>query len=878
MKYLVDTPEQIYGFLDIGAYVSAAERLLRARHVHSMLLASESSHLLDRFPLMKVQWPVTEALSSQILSRSTAALRTIDFRSIDDEPHGDNESGPDSHDNASLVSGALSAAALAGDLDSESSLVVLLEARDALISNCFAVSSTNHTEYEILKNVAHIIKGSVALVAVLFMGDPPMLMFTTNEGICKDNLFGGIVEIEAEAKSWQEKLPEILSRMEVPPFEEVSTALQSWLHRITSILKRKGLEVLQSIEEMSEMAKVEKQLKAFVASESSLSILNDWLKDRSASSKKWDVLCQELIGAPFDLWDNLFDYIFTSRAEQLLVNSLDKVELEAELLTAMGTIDKGDDGKRQASTDSGFLYGQMLCKKWKDIADLSTVHTKTVHPSTAPTIAHGICMTLDNQLLDVAYGVRNVIGCAGDATSELVKSREAKLIPLLNKQTKATMDKKTESLKRILEDIKLDLAKNKIEGDKDACRRAVQKAVLIGHLCRTIHSDSEIIPILLSPMHSWPKEMNLKSDTGRSTLMTFGGGRLKSSHKQRRRAENSLIEALTIDLLKVSSLAFTVWIDWSVEKTSIIFAEELKADAVLQSKIAPITWEKIVVPVDVDGGSRSEMKLLLPSSSSGAFLNFIFRALNEMQTAAIGISSKSDIMKAYAFALKEASISILKKATAPGGYLEDKISEKGRVQLLFDIFFLADVLSGASALIQIDDTDVKHRNVKCDKEMKALRLSISDAIDPIDWATYEPYLRQLEERYYHRTSVLLGEFMNLNRMHRGRLENSFGTSSRIHLSSDNSMNVHSAPRFMYLPISMPVVRSGLGSSRRLTKSLKTSRMTRGIDPRVSNTYSLLEDDAMSNKTLDFKSFVDSMGRSVNLGDISGGLFSSLTGR
>ena len=69
---------------------------------------------------------------------------------------------------------------------------------------------------------------------------------------------------------------------------------------------------------------------------------------------------------------------------------------------------------------------------------------------------------------------------------------------------------------------------------------------------------------------------------------------------------------------------------------------------------------------------------------------------------------------------------------------------------------------------------------------------------------------------------------------------------------------------------MPVVRSGLGSSRRLTKSLQMSKLAKGgvvgpgdLDLQQLGTSSLLEGDGMSNKTLDFKSFVDSMG---NLGN------------
>ena len=60
IKYLVDTPEVIWGFLDVRQYMDAGRRFLRAQIVHQLLHTSCSNDTLSRFPLLNHQWPVVE--------------------------------------------------------------------------------------------------------------------------------------------------------------------------------------------------------------------------------------------------------------------------------------------------------------------------------------------------------------------------------------------------------------------------------------------------------------------------------------------------------------------------------------------------------------------------------------------------------------------------------------------------------------------------------------------------------------------------------------------------------------------------------------------------------------------------------------------------
>lgn len=61
VKYLVDTPELIWGCLDTREFLAAAQRLARASVVHSCLTAGSQRGALDRrFPLIGHLWPNVE--------------------------------------------------------------------------------------------------------------------------------------------------------------------------------------------------------------------------------------------------------------------------------------------------------------------------------------------------------------------------------------------------------------------------------------------------------------------------------------------------------------------------------------------------------------------------------------------------------------------------------------------------------------------------------------------------------------------------------------------------------------------------------------------------------------------------------------------------
>lgn len=60
VKYLIDTPETIWGCLDGKDYLEAARRYVRAGEVHRALGAAHPKAILHRFPLLQHQWPLVK--------------------------------------------------------------------------------------------------------------------------------------------------------------------------------------------------------------------------------------------------------------------------------------------------------------------------------------------------------------------------------------------------------------------------------------------------------------------------------------------------------------------------------------------------------------------------------------------------------------------------------------------------------------------------------------------------------------------------------------------------------------------------------------------------------------------------------------------------
>ena len=74
IKYLIDTPETLYGCLDSREHLAAARRYVRAAEVHRLLTAGQAKQVAQRFPLLQHQWPLVKKFRPQVYTAAGAWL------------------------------------------------------------------------------------------------------------------------------------------------------------------------------------------------------------------------------------------------------------------------------------------------------------------------------------------------------------------------------------------------------------------------------------------------------------------------------------------------------------------------------------------------------------------------------------------------------------------------------------------------------------------------------------------------------------------------------------------------------------------------------------------------------------------------------------
>ena len=76
VKFLVDTPEALWGLLDSKQPLVAARRLRAAMLVHTRLTEARSRALSRQFPLLRARWSTTTSKQRDILSCANDILQT----------------------------------------------------------------------------------------------------------------------------------------------------------------------------------------------------------------------------------------------------------------------------------------------------------------------------------------------------------------------------------------------------------------------------------------------------------------------------------------------------------------------------------------------------------------------------------------------------------------------------------------------------------------------------------------------------------------------------------------------------------------------------------------------------------------------------------
>ncbi|KAJ6350483.1 hypothetical protein OIU78_006617 [Salix suchowensis] len=842
VKYLVDTPENIWGCLDEFMFLEAAGRYTRAKHVQSKLMSSDCSKILSNFPLLQHQWQIVESFKVHISQKSRERLSD---QGLEIGGYAD----------------ALAAAAVIDELEPDQVLCLFLDSRKSWISQkiggCGWVDVKNDNvsgEAVVLVfcEVLKIIQVSVGQVGELFLqvlNDMPLFYKVILGSPPASQLFGGIPNPDEEVRLWKlfrEKLESVNVALDK---EYIARTCLSWLRNCGGeiVSKINGRFLIDVIATGGELAVAEKMIREIMDSKQVLEGSLGWLKSVFGSEIElpWSRIRELVLEDDSDLWDEIFEGAFVQRMRTIIISRFEDLVRGINLGESICSIREtpGEQIDFQAylnrpSTGGGVWFIEPYAKK----SGLGS--------------GHKVSPEKNDFCLNAFFGpevsrIRDALdSCCQSVVKDLLSFLESPKAALrLNDLAPFLQDRCYESISTILTELKRELDSlyaamgnaNNV-GQSVSPAIGVDKSLYIGRLLFAFQNHSKHIPVILGSPRFWAEDtmaavfdklpfvLRQSSVPNDHPIPGSPGNQFPTgSKRQTSSAASALLGANESASPKLEELGRTmrdlcirahiVWISWLSDELSTILARDLGKDDGLSATTPLRGWEETVVKQEQSDENQSEIKISLPSIPSLYIISFLFRACEEIHRIGGHVLDKS-ILQKFASALLEKVIEIYEDFLSSRESHQFQVSEKGVLQILLDLRFAADVLSGSDC--NINEEMPRNPRVKIPFRRKQEQIHMksifreridglinrfSQRLDPIDWLTYEPYLWENERQSYLRHAVLFGFFVQLNRMY---------TDTMQKLPSNpesNIMRCCAVPRFKYLPISTPAL-----SSRGATKS------------------------------------------------------------
>ncbi|XP_065876483.1 conserved oligomeric Golgi complex subunit 1 [Euphorbia lathyris] len=851
VKYLVDTPENIWGCLDESMFLEAAGRYIRAKHVHYNLMQPSNalanstvdwdhSMIFSNFPLLQHQWQIVESFKAQISQRSHERLL---------------DPGLD----VGAYADALAAVAVIDEIDPKQVLDLFLDTRKSWILQKLATfggidnnAATGEVVVSVFCEVLKIIQVTVGQVGEMFLqvlNDMPLFYKVIFCSPPASQLFGGIPNPDSEVRLWKLFREKLESAAITLDKQYIARTCMTWLNDCGRevLSKINGKYLIDAIATGRELATVEKLIRETMDSKQVLEGSLDWLKSVFGSEIElpWSRIRELVLEDDSDLWDEIFEDAFVQRMKTIITSQFEDLAKGIKVqdsICAIG-VAPGEHVDFQAylnrpSTGGGVWFIEPNGKK----SNLGSAYKASPGENDF------------HDCLSAYFGpevsrIRDAVDThCQSVVEDLLSFLESPKAAIRLKQLGPFLqDNCYDSMSAILAELKMELDKlytsmgNASKGNQPLPPAiVVERSLFIGRLLFALQKHTRHIPVILGSPRSWAKDsINAAFDRLPSVLRQprvlpdfviadSSGRQYTGSRRHTSFATAALLGANENASPKLEELVKTtrdlciraheLWISWLSNELSSILAWDLGKDDGLAATTPLRGWDETVVKQEQPDGDESEMKISLPSMPSLYIISFLFRACEEIHRIGGHVLDKS-ILQKFASRLLEKLIAIYEDFLSTRESHASQVSEKGVLQILLDLKFAADVLSGGDSNITEDlskgpKLKVSFRRKQEQNQTKSVLRERSDGLinrfsqklDPIDWLTYEPYLWENEKQSYLRHAVLFGVFMQLNRMY---------TDTVQKLPSNpesNIMRCSTVPRFKYLPISAPAL-SSRGSTK-----------------------------------------------------------------
>ncbi|XP_047980525.1 conserved oligomeric Golgi complex subunit 1 [Salvia hispanica] len=871
VKYLVDTPENIWGCLDESMFLESSARYIRAKHVHFNLLNSrEKKNIQSTFPLLQHQWQIVEGFKVQISQRGRERLLDqsgdLGIRAFAD---------------------ALAAIAIIDELTPNQVLTLFIDSRKSImsqkLSSCCRDANADGSEViSVFCYILRIIQITICQVGELFLqvlNDMPLFYKTVLDTPPASQLFGGIPNPDEEVKLWNLFKEKLESSMILLGRDFISSTCSDWLRNcgkeITS--KINGCYLIDVIGSGYDLSLAEKLIRETMDGKQVLEGSLEWLKSVFGSEIElpWKRTRELVLGEDSDIWDDIFEHAFVQRMKGIIDLRFTELNGDVNVVESVRAIAK-------PSTDHADSLDYL--NKFQNGGGVWFMTPNGRKPGSTPSSKSHQPQESDfHSCLSTYFGPEvsrikvAVDNCCQNVLQDLLSFLESpNAHHRLKDLSPYVQNKCYESLSSILMQLKNELDclygdlenKNKDDASKHSPAILVERSLFIGRLLFAFQKHAKHIPVILGSPRSWigevmtavssPSPIGLKHArvaTDSEVIDSPGRRTPDSSRKQTSLVASALFGTDDKSSSQLQELrqtnqdlcirAYNLWISWVSDELATIFSRNLDGDDALSSNAPVRGWEDTVVKQQEQSTeSQSEMRISLPSMPSLYVTSILFYACEEVHRVGGHVLDKQ-ILQNFAKRLFDKVVRIYEDFLLAEEGHGSQVSEKGVLQVLFDLKFAADILSGGylnpnEGLSETAKTPFRRKqrapqpNSVVSEHTKQLVNRLSQRLDPIDWLTYEPYLWENERQAYLRHAVLFGFFVQLNRMH-------MDTVQKLPTNSEsNIMRCSTVPRFKYLPISAPAL-----SAR---NAVRTSASTSTDDVYSRNSWKSFTNDDITRKS------------------------------
>ncbi|CAN6475612.1 unnamed protein product [Victoria cruziana] len=852
IKYLVDTPENIWGFLDESMFLDAAGRYLRARKVHSLLVESPSiKEFLGNFPLLHHQFQLVESFKGQISQRSRERLL---------DPAGCSSSI------AELFADALSAISIVDELGPDQMLALFLESRRSWVSqalrNLQAFSRHSPATFATISRtfceVVTIIQITLSQVGELFVrtsNDLPLFYKKVLSAPPGSQLFGGIPDHEEEAKAWKQHWEKLESVMHMLEPEFISESCLSWVSSVCKLLNSAilsdGHRLVEAFGSGSSLASAEKDVRAKVDDKEALGGSLEWLKSYYGLviESPWEGICQLVLGQPKNLWDELFEHTFVQRMKEIINLAFEDMVRSANIKVSLEGVEAHISLNKCSSYGSFWFTGRTTTTKKVGLSPMKMMDDEDDFHACLDAYFGSQVSRIRDIVDDKCKSILEDLLCFTGVQKP--SSRLKELAPFIQERcfnSLSTIIKEQEEELGLLS-----TALNDKQSDKEQLSLVVEKSLLIGRLFFALRNHSSYIPLILGSPTVWMAQgkskgsPNFKQPTSSLDQLILESPRRQNFSSLRvglnayglDENANPKLQELSKTLRDLCVKAHSLWISWMSNQLAMALAKDLLMDDTLSTSTALKGWEETIIKQDQSkessGESLEEMKIALPSMPSLYVTSFLFEACQEVHRVGGHVLDKV-ILQTFSQELLEKAVTTYRNFLNTETHTV-QVSEKGILQLIFDLRFISDVLSGRSESSLSGDADLIEKELMkripylsklssvtsvppvsaSVNPVRSLIHAFSQRLDPIDWATYESYLWENEKQWYQRNAVLFGFLVQLNRLYTNTIQK---------LPAKAESNIFRSavlPRFKYLPISAPVLTSRGPSTP--TRSVATDELS-----------------------------------------------------